>query len=162
MTQLSEYDRRVYELQQGAPAHADILPVSWPDACTILFNEGYITLDTLNSPECTDAIVSQYERVRQAVEKWMGAGLEASDKRNWVVYRAEHLDVYEKKPGQMHLKRRTNNGSGLKMSRHPDTESVRKNNAPNVDDLGAKSGILGLVPLVSPIVPHKPVRNISW
>ena len=100
---LHDIDRFIYRQQKGAPSGGSTLPIGWEKLKHELFETGLITLDELNSLEATVAIKESYEHVRLGVNKFFGAEAEATDKREWTVFYAEGLDVYDLNPGSKYF-----------------------------------------------------------
>ena len=94
---LNPIDRQVYLLQKGSPLQGNTLPHNWDTVKQILFDEGYITLDNVNSPEGTEWLKSLYESVRLGVEAFFKAELEPTDKKDWLLAYTEAFNVYLKR-----------------------------------------------------------------
>ena len=97
---LQDIDRFIYVLQKGAPANSKTLPMKWQTLKDRLHEEGHITLDESRSNETTDWLRARYESVRLGVQAFFKAKSEAIDKRDWIVFYAEGLDVFEMECGR--------------------------------------------------------------
>lgn len=103
-------DRSVYLLRKGAPLHGNTLPQDWThDAVKkVLFDEGVITLDELNSREGTELLKTRHESVRLGLQIFFGSKPEPVDKRDWTLSKIEGFDVYDMKRGSKYWKHRKN------------------------------------------------------
>ena len=99
--EIQEMDRYMYLLQKGAPLHGDTLPQDWTHKVVkkVLFDEGVITLDELNSREGTELLKLRYESVRLGVQNFFGSRPEPVKKKEWTLSKAEGFDVYDMKRG---------------------------------------------------------------
>lgn len=98
--QLQDIDRRVYILQQGAPVRSQTLPMKWDEVKEILFEEGDITFDELNSAEGTLPVKERYENIRLGIEVFFDVKKpEVIDKKQWTIYHAEQLSVFQSQRG---------------------------------------------------------------
>ena len=104
--EIQEMDRCIYLLQKGAPLHGSTLPQDWnQDAVKkVLFDEGVITLDELNSREGTELLKSRYESVRLGLQNFYGSRPEPVSRNEWTLSRTESFDVYDMKRGLKYWK----------------------------------------------------------
>jgi len=94
---MKSFDSRLYRLQNGAPAHGDTLPKTWDYVKQILFDNGEISLDTLNSPDGTDWIKARYEEVRLRIEAFWSSKAEPANNRDWASRHMESFSVFDQK-----------------------------------------------------------------
>ena len=89
---LTDEDRSLYVLQQGAPSGGQTLPMRWPDVATALqVNHGARII--------TSTIRSRYETVRQSVQNYFDAEPEPTKPDDITMRYAEGFDVYDYEPG---------------------------------------------------------------
>lgn len=106
--ELQQMDRCVCLLQKGAPFHSNSLPRdrNLDVAKKVLFDEGVITLDELNSQEATELLRNRYESVRQGLQNFFNSKPEPIDKNDWILSKSEGFDVYDMKRGSKYWKHR--------------------------------------------------------
>lgn len=106
---LSESDRLLYLLQQGAYDNSEMLPLSWMDAALSLrkrFGLGDFP-STEQATNEVDALRARYRSVSQHMQDFFGAELEPATKEDETFYYAEDFDVYDLEPGDKYFKRRS-------------------------------------------------------
>ena len=104
---LEPLDRLIYNLQKGAPCQGNTLPITWQEVKRVLFDDGEINLDELNSEEGTEWLKTRYESVRLGVEAFFGGKREYSDKDDWTLNHTEGFDVFDKQRGSEYWKHRS-------------------------------------------------------
>ncbi len=97
-------DRHVYLLQKGAPIHGNTLPQDWNLVKRVLFHEGKISVDELNSREGTELLKSRYESIRLGLEAFYGSRPEPINKMGWTISKTENFDVYGRERGSRYWK----------------------------------------------------------
>lgn len=103
--EIQQMDRCVYLLQKGAPLHSNSVP-QFDVAKKVLFAEGVITLDELNSQEATELLRTRYESVRQGLEDFFDSKPEPVKKKDWILSKTEGFDVHDMKRGSKYWKHR--------------------------------------------------------
>lgn len=103
---LGTLDRLLYNFERGAPANSNDLPHRWQEAKQLLFDDGEITFDDLDSREATSWIKNRYEDLRLGVEAFFGSKSEPTDERDWPLTRAEGFDVFDKPSSVKYWKKR--------------------------------------------------------
>lgn len=101
---LTDLQRHLFLLQQGASPYSNTLPLTWERVKQILFEHGEITLDDLNSPEGTEWIKKLYDDTRQAVQAFFTSKNEPIDKRDWTILYTEGFNVFDKAPNTKYWK----------------------------------------------------------
>ena len=98
-------DRRVFLLLKGASPH-EKSPQDWTDVKKVLFDEGVITFDELNSREGTELLQNRYESVRLGLHNFFGKKPEPGNKPEPVNRRfwTEGFHVYSMKQGSKYWK----------------------------------------------------------
>ena len=96
---LSFLDKTIYSLQKGAPAEGKTLPVPWQEVKQILFDEGEITMDELNSKAGTVWLKARYEGLCLGIEMFFRSKAEPASKMDWSLSYVEGSGVFDKKIG---------------------------------------------------------------
>lgn len=102
--EVQHMDRCVYLLQKGAPLDGNIIPQEWNHVKKVLFDDGLVTPDELNSQEATKLLKSRYESVRLGLQSFFNSGPEPVDKHDWTLSKTESFDVYDTKQGRKYWK----------------------------------------------------------
>ena len=102
--EIREMDRRVYLLQKGAPLHGNTLPQDWNVVKRVLFDEGNISRDELNSREGTELLKSCYDSIRLGLQGFFGSRPEPFNKMDWTISKTEKFDVYGRERGSRYWK----------------------------------------------------------
>lgn len=98
--EIAEMDRCVYLFQKGAPLDSKTLPQDWNLVVKkVLFDEGIITLDELNSQEGTELLKARYESVRLGLQNHFASRPEPVNQNDWTLSKTERFDVYDVKRG---------------------------------------------------------------
>lgn len=92
---LAPLDRRMFRLQDGAPASGKTLRLKWSQLADQLDREGLLSKAQLKACGGTEALVERYELVRLHVQELFGAVDEATDRKDFKVLHAEGFDVYD-------------------------------------------------------------------
>lgn len=92
---LTPLDRRIFRLQNGAPANGKTLPFKWPQLADQLDQEGLVTRAQLQACGGIEALAERYELVRLHVQDLFGAADEATDRAEFKTKYAEGFDVYD-------------------------------------------------------------------
>ena len=107
---LTNFDRRLYTLQRGAPANGGALPLQWPDVQKMLVDEGYRkALGSMSDVVNISYIRARYEYIRLGVETFFKAEPEPEGKRDWTLFRFEDFDVFDCRQGRKYRKRSEDN-----------------------------------------------------
>lgn len=95
--QLSEFDRRLYQLQDAAPLGSKILSLRWPQVVKHLIEEKLLSNEQLGACGGYAALQARYEDVRVAVRASFGPVVHDEPKTNgdliWM--HAEDFDVFD-------------------------------------------------------------------
>lgn len=99
---LLNIDRRMLQLQKCVPlrAETDVMPNTWEQIAEILHNEALISQDQASNGQSVELIKTRYESARLAVTAYFNSDSEPGTKKDWVVSRAESLDVFDLGRGQ--------------------------------------------------------------
>ena len=92
---LSDFDRRVYLLQQGSPIKGTAIPLKWPRVAQILISEKHLTRKQLKDWGGEEALKQRYECVRLQMVAFFGADKEPEDRKDWKVYHMEGFEAYD-------------------------------------------------------------------
>ncbi|MDI1486330.1 MAG: hypothetical protein OHK93_005557 [Ramalina farinacea] len=76
------------------------MPDTWEHIRDVLHNEALIFRDQASSEQILESIKTRYESARSAVTAYFKSDSEPGDKKDWVVFRAENLDVFDLARGQ--------------------------------------------------------------
>lgn len=100
--QLSDFDRRLYQLQDAAPLGSMILPLRWPEVVKQLIEENLLSSEQLGACGGYVALQTRYEDVRVAVKASFGPTVPDEPKTTgeliWM--RAEDFDVFDSPSGK--------------------------------------------------------------
>ena len=78
--ELSDLDRRLYQLQHGAPPESELLPLNWSEVVTRLVEENLLTMEQLGAYGGYAALEARYEEVRLAVRESFGPNVDEEPK----------------------------------------------------------------------------------
>lgn len=92
---LSDFDRRVYLLQQGSPIKGTAIPLKWSRVIRILISEEHLTRQQLKDWGGEEELKQRYERVRLQMVAFFGADKEPENRKGWKVYHMEGFEVYD-------------------------------------------------------------------
>ena len=78
--ELSDLDRRVYQLQHGASPKSELLPLNWAELVTRLVEENLLAMEQLGAYGGYAALEARYEEVRLAIRESFGPNVEEEPK----------------------------------------------------------------------------------
>ena len=78
--ELSDLDRRIYQLQHGAPPGSELLPLNWSEVVTRLVEENLLAIEQLGAYGGYAALEARYEEVRLAIRESFGPNVEKEPK----------------------------------------------------------------------------------
>ena len=93
---LSEFDKRLYTLQGGAPEDSNYLSMKWSEVARTLVQDGFLTKSHLINQRGKSELKERYTVVRRAIQGEL-ADVEAKTKNNLPLYWLEDFDVYDMK-----------------------------------------------------------------
>ena len=94
-SQTSEFDRRLYQLQQGAPPTVESLPLRWSQVVSRLVEERHLTIRQLGNCGGHVALQRRYEAIREAVRESFGISSVDSLKDGLTWMYAEDIQIFD-------------------------------------------------------------------
>lgn len=92
--ELDPADKRLHDLQEGAPDDSNALPLKWSEVVSTLVEEGYFTKRQFTRWGGVSALRERYEEIRQAAQGQY-ADLEPNDRDDRHIYYQEGFDVFD-------------------------------------------------------------------
>jgi len=92
--ELDPVDKRLHDLQEGAPDDSNALPLKWSEVASTLIEEGYFTKKQFNRGGGVPAMRERYEEIRQTVQDPC-ADLEPQDRDDRRLFYQEGFDVFD-------------------------------------------------------------------